>query len=339
MNYLKKRGYTTCHWDELYEHLQGIKQLPKKTVMLQFDDGFLDNWTVVFPLMKALDFKFSIVVTPEFIQKHPPREFSQHTDAAHLNQWWGYLSQEELLQMHHSGLVDIQAHGFTHTWLPLSDTIIDIYDGSQLEPWLLWNDTLHVKTVWLTDNTDVAHGYPIFEYEKSLSNLRAFVPNRDFILKAIALYDANRSRAENLAHLHHFAKNYKQSADIGVYETQQQSEARLKKELLGTKEYLEALLHKKVEYLVWPGGGNSEHVRQLAFKYGYKLISKGEELNRFNSHQRMISRVAGSHPFRPKLLRPYLNVMLTQLQLWRAEGNRALILLFNVVKKIRKHLR
>ena len=45
MKMLKIFGYNTCNWREFYEHSQGIKSLPKKTVFIHFDDGFLDNWT------------------------------------------------------------------------------------------------------------------------------------------------------------------------------------------------------------------------------------------------------------------------------------------------------
>ncbi|MAM30007.1 MAG: deacetylase, partial [Flavobacteriaceae bacterium] len=65
MDYLHKNGYYTCNWKELEDHIQGKKQLPEKTVMFHFDDGFLDNWSVVFPIMKEKNFKYSIVVTPE----------------------------------------------------------------------------------------------------------------------------------------------------------------------------------------------------------------------------------------------------------------------------------
>ncbi len=332
MQYLKTRGYHTCNWDELYEHLQGERPLRKNTVMIQFDDGFLDNWTVVYPLMKRLGFKFSIVVTPEFITKHPVRDFSNITDESHLNQWWGYLSEEELIAMHHSGLVDIQAHGFTHTWLPSNSTVIDIYDGTQLEPWILWNQNLHVKPTWLTDPHQIPHGYPIFEHDKSLSNLHAFVPDDNFIHEAIALYDASKTKKENLSALNTCIKK---SHNAGRYETPNETEHRLKKELLGTREYLEKLLEKKVEYLVWPGGGNSDYVQQLAFEYGYKLITKGTQFNRFNSKNSAISRVAGFHQFFPRPLSPYLNIALIQLQIWRAQGNGFLNLLFDCIKKLR----
>ncbi len=341
MKYLYRHGYGTCDWDELYDHLQGIKQLPEKTVMIQFDDGFLDNWTVVFPLMKELNFKFTVVVTPEFIEKHEPRLFSNNTTESNMPEWWGYLSEEELVEMEASRLVDIQAHGYTHTWYPVSDEIVDIYDGKQIEPWLFWNDNIDEKPLWLTNDSleRIPLGYPIFKNEKSLSNIRAFKPSNEFIESCINGYDVSKSKEENLLVQNTLRDRFSASNILGKYESDDEAHKRLTKELLGTREYLERILGKKVEYLVWPGGGNNEKVQQLAFDCGYKLISKGTELNSYDSKLTKISRVAAYHEFSPKVLNPYLNVLFLQLQIWRANGNQNIDRMINTVKRLKKMLK
>lgn len=341
MKYLHKHSYRTCSWDELYDHLNGTKVLPEKTVMIQFDDGFLDNWTVVFPLMKELNFKFTVVVTPEFIEKHKLRPFSNNTTEDNMPEWWGYLSEEELVEMEASGLVDIQAHGYTHTWYPVSDEIIDIYDGTQIEPWLFWNDHITEKARWLTNNSleQIPLGYPIFKNEKSLSNLKAFNPNQEFIDTCISSYDGLKSKDENLAIQNNIRDEFVEVGKLGHYETEAEAYGRLANELVGTRKYLENILGKKVEYLVWPGGGNNEKVQQLAFDCGYKLISKGTELNSFDSKITKISRVAAYHKFSPKVLNPYLNVLFLQLQIWRANGNQNIDRMINSIKKLKTMLK
>jgi len=338
MNYLQKHGYGTCNWDELYDHLHGIRKLPEKTVMIQFDDGFLDNWTVVFPLMKELNFKFTVVVTPEFIEKHKPRAFSNKTTENNMSEWWGYLSEEELVEMEASGLVDIQAHGYTHTWYPVSDEIIDVCDGTQVEPWLFWNDHIDEKPRWLTNGSleRIPLGTPIFKNEKSLSNLKAFKPNKEFVTVCIDSYDPSKNKEENLLVLNKLRDEYRSSEKLGHYESDDEAHVRLTKELLGTREYIENILGKKIEYLVWPGGGNNAKVQQLAFDCGYKLISKGTELNSFNSKLTKISRVAAYYSFSPNVLNPYLNVLFLQFQIWRANGNQAIDRLINTIKRIKK---
>jgi peptidoglycan/xylan/chitin deacetylase (PgdA/CDA1 family) len=338
IRYLHKLGYTTCDWKELDLHMLGEKQLPKKCVHMQFDDGFLDNWTVVFPLMKELNFKFSIVVTPEFIEKHSPRAFSKDTNESNIKDWWGYLSEEELIEMEKSGLVDIQAHGYTHTWYETSDKIIDIYDGTQILPWLHWNNNLEEKAKWLTNGSleKTSHGYPIFENEKSLSNLKAYDVNKEFIKESISIYNKNLSKEENLININKLKESYLDENKLGQYETEEDTQQRLKKELLGTREYLKNVLNKDINYLVWPGGGNSKMVQDLAYKYGFIVISKGDQLNSFNSQNRKISRVAAYHEFKPQVLNSYLNVLFIHLQILRANGNNLIDTLITSIKKIKR---
>ena len=338
MKYLHKLGYTTCNWEELDNHMLGKKQLSKKCIHIQFDDGFLDNWTVVFPLMKRLNFKFSIVVTPEFIEKHPPRKFSKDTNESNIEEWWGYLSEEELIEMENSGLVDIQAHGYTHTWYETSDKIIDLYDGTQILPWLHWNNNIEKKPRWLTNGCleNIPHGYPIFENEKSLSNLKAYKVNPVFIKESISLYNKDLSKEENLKNINNLKNIYFNKNELGDYETEKETQERLKKELLGTRESLKKILIKDINYLVWPGGGNNKQVQELAYKYGFIVISKGTELNSFNSQNRMISRVAAYHKFKPKVLNSYLNVLFIHLQILRANGNSLIDGTIKSIKKIKR---
>lgn len=336
MRYLYKLEYTTCNWEELDKHLLGEKKLPDKCIHIQFDDGFLDNWTVVFPLMKELNFRFSIVVTPEFIEKHKPRVFSKNTNESNIENWWGYLSEEELLEMEKSGLVDIQAHGYTHTWYEASDKIIDIYDGTQILPWLHWNNNIEEKPTWLTNGSleKIPHGHPIFENEKSLSNLKAYKVNKEFINESISIYDKNLTKEKNMEEINKLKEKYLKENKLGSYETENETEERLKRELLGTREYLKNILGKDINYLVWPGGGNNKKVQNLAFKYGFVVISKGEKLNSFNSQNRKISRVAAYHEF--KVFNSYLNVLFIHLQILRANGNTFIDKIIINIKKMKR---
>ena len=45
LKFLAENNYTTITPDMLYEHYTKHKPLPKKSVMLTFDDGYHDNYT------------------------------------------------------------------------------------------------------------------------------------------------------------------------------------------------------------------------------------------------------------------------------------------------------
>ena len=57
LDYLKKNNYKTLWLSELEEHQRMKKPLPPKTVVLTFDDGFLDTYTELFPLLQQYNFK------------------------------------------------------------------------------------------------------------------------------------------------------------------------------------------------------------------------------------------------------------------------------------------
>lgn len=50
--YLREHGYTTVSIMELAEGLAGRRQLPKRPIVITFDDGYEDNYRTAFPILK-----------------------------------------------------------------------------------------------------------------------------------------------------------------------------------------------------------------------------------------------------------------------------------------------
>ena len=66
---LKRKGYETISLRELYDlKIQKVDD-KKKRIVLNFDDGFLDNFTIVFPLLKKYGMKATVYVSPDFVDK------------------------------------------------------------------------------------------------------------------------------------------------------------------------------------------------------------------------------------------------------------------------------
>ncbi|RZJ29622.1 MAG: hypothetical protein EOO48_07075, partial [Flavobacterium sp.] len=57
LDYLRDRGYTTMWLSQIDEFQTQKKPLPAKTVVLTFDDGYKNNYTELFPLLKHYDMK------------------------------------------------------------------------------------------------------------------------------------------------------------------------------------------------------------------------------------------------------------------------------------------
>lgn len=57
MKYLKKNNYYTATLDELELYIDGKLDLPKNTVVITFDDGYLSNVLYAYPIMKEYGYK------------------------------------------------------------------------------------------------------------------------------------------------------------------------------------------------------------------------------------------------------------------------------------------
>ena len=68
LEYLKKHNYKTLSMDEFYQWKTGKLNLPYKSVLITFDDGFLSNYQYAFKLLSDYDMKASVFVVGSFIE-------------------------------------------------------------------------------------------------------------------------------------------------------------------------------------------------------------------------------------------------------------------------------
>lgn len=96
MDYLTSHGYVSITPEELTAGLNGELQLPEKPVLITFDDGYLDNYTNAFPILKRYGMRATIFVVPAFVGKRD-----------------GYLTWDQLREMEQGGIT-IQSHTLNH---------------------------------------------------------------------------------------------------------------------------------------------------------------------------------------------------------------------------------
>lgn len=335
MLWLQKRGYYTCDWKELYQHMTGIRCLPEKTVHIQFDDGFLDNWSVVFPIMKEMEFKYTVLLTTDFIDRFSnTRPFVEKTNEKNIKDWWGYLNAAEIKKMAESGIVEFQAHGYTHTWYECDDEIVDVFCGETKYRFLFWNKYPEEKPFWLTDNWQerIPKGIPVFKYEKSLNNTSRFFPNPKFVEECKELSQKTNNLV-SLKTVKDLAEKFRNKNELGSFETGDEYSTRISHELEDNKIELEQIVGKPIDFLVWPGGGNNDRVQEVAFNAGYKMLSKGSKLNEFDCGRNKIFRVAGFIPF--PILNKEINIIVLRLQILRSQGNWFIRNIIEAVRTIR----
>lgn len=95
MEYLHNQGYNTITLTQLYDYLENGTELPNKPIVITFDDGYVDNYKNVLPILKEYNMKATLFMI---------------SDAANTP---GFVSTEQMHQMEAGGF-DIQGHTNHH---------------------------------------------------------------------------------------------------------------------------------------------------------------------------------------------------------------------------------
>lgn len=98
--FLSQEGYTPLLLSDLVKHVRSGNPLPQKPVLITFDDGYRDNYTTMYPLLKKYDLKANIFLVPAFLEQgETPRE--------------SYLQLSELNEMD-PDMVEYGLHSYDH---------------------------------------------------------------------------------------------------------------------------------------------------------------------------------------------------------------------------------
>lgn len=111
MNHLKKRGFTFYTAAELIEYFREHGKFPANGVAITFDDGWRDNYTNAFPVLKQLGIKATLFIVPSCIGQASAKAL------AHGEGPRQHLSREEILEMSRHGF-EIGSHTMNHHLLP-----------------------------------------------------------------------------------------------------------------------------------------------------------------------------------------------------------------------------
>jgi len=276
---LKAYNYRTVSLSDLYAHMSGESPCGPNSVVLVFDDGYLDNWVTVAPLLKKYGMFGAVYVNPEFVdpgtETRPTLNDFPDSDVLQT----GFMNWAELKQLDESGVLDVQSHSLTHTWYFTGPKIVDYYTPSSAAtyPWMAWNARPERKPHYLQEDQTsfVPWGTPVFEFEKSLL-ARRFFPDANRVQEVVSSVASDADSA------------LLQSTDglpfPGTYESEQDYEARVRGELMESKAIIEHRLNKTVEFLCWPGGGVNDAAKRMAVEAGYKswTLPSSEQLDKRN---------------------------------------------------------
>lgn len=274
--FILKGKYNSLFLDEWYRLSNPESTGVDKNIVLTFDDGYLDNWVYVYPIIKKYGIKITIFINPEFVDpSEEPRPTLEDVWEKKLPveslQPVGFLNWNEMRLMEESGLVDIQSHSMSHNTYFKSDRVIDLFDGSPKYDWLPWHYHKNDKPYYMKNNllNSIPEGMPVFEYDRSLA-VRRFIPSDEFIEYCISEYRRYKDSRQNKKEIVEKIKNELESwQSVGRYETDAELTSRYTYELKESKRIIEEKLNKDVRFLCWPGGRYNEQSLRLSMEAGY----------------------------------------------------------------------
>lgn len=97
MRHLHEAGYTTLSMDELVAFMKGERDVPERSVVLSFDDGWANQQNAL-PILQRYGFKASFWIFPE------------------KGIGWPYMEWAQIEAIAASPLFEIGSHSMTHPW-------------------------------------------------------------------------------------------------------------------------------------------------------------------------------------------------------------------------------
>jgi len=83
-----------------------LDEIPKKSFVVTFDDGYEDNFINAFPILKKYNFKATIYLVPN--------QSINHWEEKNTSVLSNLLNNEQILQMQNTGLIEFGSHTLSH---------------------------------------------------------------------------------------------------------------------------------------------------------------------------------------------------------------------------------
>ncbi len=148
--WLLTNGYHPISIDELLAARNGDKQLPDKSVLLCWDDGYTSFYERVFPLLKAYNFPAVLALVGTWLEPDPSATVLYGNNKVPRSK---FLTWQQVKKLSDSGLVEIASHSYNLHRGVLADaagdklpaTIAHVYDP---ETQKYENDSEHLQRIF-----------------------------------------------------------------------------------------------------------------------------------------------------------------------------------------------
>lgn len=248
----------------------GDGEIGKNIALITLDDGYYDNYSKVFPLLKRYNMKATVFLNTLYIKEkrvgsteillngkanyEAMKKYVESGDGT-TDQ---YLTWEEIREMYQSGLVDFQAHSHKHTAVFVSDKIEGFFNGDEED----------ITDIYLYGK--IERGYPKFRKRGEYSS-QGIIIDKEFFKKFKEYYDRElegKSKEKKLKLAQMYIDNNKNQ--YFHYESEEEFLKRVREEYLLNQKMIEENLGVKVEYFCWPWGHRNKKVVEMLKKEGVK---------------------------------------------------------------------
>lgn len=270
----------------------GAGEIGRNPVLLTLDDGYYDNYSIVFPLLKKYNMKATVFLNTLYIadRREGDTEIELNGEAnykameKYLKSGDGrseqYLTWEEIREMKESGLVDFQPHSHKHTAVFVSDRIEGFFDGTERD----------ITELYLYG--EIQKGYPKFPKRGEYAS-KGIIIDREFFRIFKEFYDRELAGVDEKRGLK-LAQEFidREKKKYFKYESESEFLERVKEEFNLNRELIERNLGVKVEYFCWPWGHRNKNVIEMLKKEGIKgFVTTKKGTNGRKPDYEMIRRV------------------------------------------------
>jgi len=105
MSTIKNAGFNTVTINDLVNYVEKGIELPKNPICITFDDGYLDNYTNAYPILKQHNMKATIFVIGSLVGNNGRYKNTENICNEHF-------SYEQAKEMVESGLISVQSHTY-----------------------------------------------------------------------------------------------------------------------------------------------------------------------------------------------------------------------------------
>jgi peptidoglycan/xylan/chitin deacetylase (PgdA/CDA1 family) len=116
LRFLLDQGYRNVSLSDLVRSVRQQSPIEGPAFAVTFDDGYLDNWTYAFPVLRKLSVKATLFLVTGLVEHHQaPRRATEPVDThSHEREPGGFLSWVEAKEMAGSALISFGSHTHTH---------------------------------------------------------------------------------------------------------------------------------------------------------------------------------------------------------------------------------